>query len=301
MSPIRELPAPVGVEPPNKLSMILGHFLPPAVNVRSIQSLDGHLHSLRLLTLSNGARLLLKSAPRSTTPLLRREQSLLWTEARVLSLLKQSSVPCIPSLLHYEQQNTRLGPAFLLRQYLPGPTLDEMASRLTTQGRQDIDRQLGFLVNVIGQHIAHNFGSLEQVALGTGTRSWREAFLALFESILRDSEDVFVHLPYAEIRHQICRLSPVLDDVKVPRLVICDFGRPSTVLLDPVSKKLLGVVGLGSALWGDVYLAQIFEDPSPAVLDGFASRHIGSEPHSIRQLFTIETETRVQKLKQGGA
>ncbi|XBQ88131.1 hypothetical protein V6000_003763 [Aspergillus fumigatus] len=264
MSPARDL-ALIGLEVPNKLSVVLGHILPSTVYVRSVQCLEGHLHSHRLISLSNGARILLKCSPRPTTRLLRREQFLLGTEARVLRLLRQSAVPCVPSLLYYDPQDTLLGSAFLVH-------------------RRELDRQLGLLMNMIGQHTANSFGTLEQVALGSGTRSWREAFLVHFESILRDSEDVFVHLPYAEIRHQVCRLSPVLDEITLPRLVICAFGRPSAVLLDPVSKQLAGIVGFDSALWGDVYMGEIFEDPSPAVLDGFASRDIDCEPDLIRQL-----------------
>ncbi|KAF4261270.1 hypothetical protein KXW98_000314 [Aspergillus fumigatus] len=250
MSPARDL-ALIGLEVPNKLSVVLGHILPSTV---------------------------------PTTRLLRREQFLLGTEARVLRLLRQSAVPCVPSLLYYDPQDTLLGSAFLVRQYIHGSTLQELESQLTIEDRRELDRQLGLLMNMIGQHTANSFGTLEQVALGSGTRSWREAFLVHFESILRDSEDVFVHLPYAEIRHQVCRLSPVLDEITLPRLVICAFGRPSAVLLDPVSKQLAGIVGFDSALWGDVYMGEIFEDPSPAVLDGFASRDIDCEPDLIRQL-----------------
>ncbi|KAH3466217.1 hypothetical protein KXV78_008105 [Aspergillus fumigatus] len=250
MSPARDL-ALIGLEVPNKLSVVLGHILPSTV---------------------------------PTTRLLRREQFLLGTEARVLRLLRQSAVPCVPSLLYYDPQDTLLGSAFLVRQYIHGSTLQELESQLTIEDRRELDRQLGLLMNMIGQHTANSFGTLEQVALDSGTRSWREAFLVHFESILRDSEDVFVHLPYAEIRHQVCRLSPVLDEITLPRLVICAFGRPSAVLLDPVSKQLAGIVGFDSALWGDVYMGEIFEDPSPAVLDGFASRDIDCEPDLIRQL-----------------
>ncbi|KAG2017035.1 hypothetical protein GB937_005939 [Aspergillus fischeri] len=207
-----------------------------------------------------------------------------FASARTVPAWDRSTFPCVPSLLYYDPHDTLLGSAFLVRQYIHGSTLQELESRLTAEDRRELDRQLGLLVNMIGQHTANSFGTLEQVALGSGTRSWREAFLVHFESILRDSEDVFVHLPYAEIRHQVGRLSPVLDEITLPRLVICDFGRPSAVLLDPVSKQLAGIAGFDSALWGDVYMGEIFEDPSPAVLDGFASRDIDCEPDLIRQL-----------------
>lgn len=259
------------LEEANKLNNVLRRLFPYTVHVQKIKSLDGHLHSLRLLTLSNGVQLMLKSSPYPTTALLRRDRFLLETEARVLALLGQSANPCVPQLFHYDSQTTLLGPSYLVRQYVVGSTLQSMEGHLTVENRKDIDRHLGFLVNVIGQHVAPAFGPLEQVASGCGNRSWREAFIELFEGVLRDAEDMFIHLPYAEIRHEISRLAPALSDVTLPRLVVIDLGRPSQVLLDPGSKQVSGVVDFSTAVWGDVLMAEIFENPSSAMLDGFGS------------------------------
>ncbi|KAJ5093052.1 Aminoglycoside phosphotransferase [Penicillium angulare] len=251
-----------------RFNAVISLLFPSTVHVQQSQNIIGRIHFLRLLTLSNGVRLLLKGAPLPGTPLLRHERYFLETEARFLALLGQSANPCIPQLYHYDPRGSVLGCAYSIRQYMKGSSLSEIQDQITSQEREDVDRHLGFLASTIGQNVAPGFGSLQQVAMGTGKRSWREVFIALFESVLRDAEDMFIHLPYADIRHEVSRLSSVLGEVTLPRLVVLGFGRPSHVLLDETSHQLSGVVDFGSAFWGDILMAEIFENPTPAVLEG---------------------------------
>jgi hypothetical protein len=255
----------------SRLQEVVQLLFPSTVHIQNVDTLEGHVHHLRLLKLSNGLQLVLKSSPSSATPLLRRERLSLETEARALALLGQCANPCIPQLFHYHPHGAPLGTAFLLRQYVKGSTLLETEPLLTHEDRKDIHRHLGFLVNVIGQQVSTSFGPLDKVASGAGSRSWRRAFISLFEEVLRDAEDMFIHLPYGEIREQVLRLAPSLEEVALPRLVIASLGRPSQVLLDPELKQLTGIIDLGSALWGDVLMAEVFEDPSDALFDGFGS------------------------------
>ncbi|KAE8353571.1 hypothetical protein BDV28DRAFT_132859 [Aspergillus coremiiformis] len=271
-------------EATDKLCTVIQRIFNSSVHVNSVSPLDGHLHPICRISLSNGVQLLLKGSPAPMTPLLRREKFVLDTEARALLLLKQSGVPCIPPIFHYNARGNLCDSAFLMRHYITGATLHEMEPWITPQNRRDIDRRLGILAHKIGQHVSDSFGTLEQVASGAGRRSWRDAFVVLFESILRDSEDVFVNLPYAEIRHQLSRLSPALEEITLPQLVVSDFGRPTQVLVDRESKQLSGIVDLGKTLWGDVYMAEIFEEPSSSMLDGFGTRPGKSEMERIRQL-----------------
>lgn len=270
-----------------KLDTILSLLLPAAVHVQKSQKILGHLHSLRLLTLSNGDRLLLKSPPVHGTPLLRQERYFLDSEARFLALLGQSANPCIPQLYHYDPRGTLLGPAFLIRQYVKGTSLLDMKDRITTQQHNDIERHLGFLLSTINQNVAPRFGSLQQVASGIGKRYWRESFWALFEGALRDAEDMFIHLPYAEIRHEVSRLASALDEVTLPRLVVVAFGRPSHVLLDECSKQVSGIVDFSSAFWGDVLMAEIFENPSTSVLEGAGMSLTRTKGEEIRLLMYV--------------
>lgn len=267
-NPSHRDPRVVGSDEYWRIDAILSSLFPPTVHVQQLQNILGHVHSLRHLTLSNGVHLLLKGSPYRGMPLLRQEQCFLETEARFLALLGQSANPCIPQLYQYDPCGNILGSPYLIRQYVKGKSLSEMEGRLTVQEYVNIDRHLGFLASSIAQNVAPGFGSLQQVARGTGRRSWREAFYMLFESVLRDAEDMFIHLPYAEIRHEISRLSASLEEVTLPRLVVVGLGQPSHVLLDSSSNQLSGVVDFSSAIWGDMLMAQIFEKPSPAVLEG---------------------------------
>lgn len=287
MSPSLSAPLISDTELFNPLGSILQRHFPPSVQIKGIYPLKGHLHAINRLVLSNGVQLLLKCSPGPTTPLLRREQLLLETEARALSILEQNGIPFIPSFVHYGLQGGLLGSAFLVRYYVTGATLQEMEAQLTMQDRDNVKRALGSLAHRIGQNVSSTFGSLDQVACGSGKQSWREAFVTLLEGILRDSEDAFVHLPYAEIRHQVRRLSPALEEITSPQLVIVGLGRPSHVLLNPGSKTLAGLIGLENALWGDVHMAEIFEEPSSAVLEGYGSRVMESEAQVARQLLCV--------------
>ncbi|KAL3461272.1 hypothetical protein BJX64DRAFT_162843 [Aspergillus heterothallicus] len=292
------IPAPPDIESDvsERLGSVLQqHFLLP-IHVSGVFPLAGHLHSLYLVRLSNEAHLLWKCSPRPTTPLLRRGHILLDTEARALSLLNKDPIPCIPRLFHYDPLGNLLGPSFLIRHHISGLTLDSLESRLSSQERKAIDRSLGLLGRRISQHMSDSFGSLAQVANAAGKQSWRDAFLNLFEGILRDSEDVFINLPYGEIRYQVSRLSPVLDEILVARLVVINFGHPSHVFVDPESKRLSGISGFGTAVWGDVYMAKIFENPSASTLDGFGSGSVKTLSGRIRQLLYVCPQGHVWKL-----
>jgi hypothetical protein len=271
----------------SRLQNIIQLLFPPTVRVQDVKTLDGHIHPLHQLKLSNGLQLILKFSSRPSTSLLRRERRALETEARVLALLGQSENPCIPQLFHFDPLGGSLGSGFLLRQYARGSTVLEMESLLTPENRQAIDRHLGNLAKIIGKHVALSFGPLEKVANGAGSRSWHQAFIAIFEEALRDSEDMFIHLPYSEIRQQITRLSPALEEITTPQLVIVNLGRPSEVLIDPELKQLSGVIDLGSAFWGDVLLAEIFDNPSSAVLEGYGMSLSHKRLESIRLLLCV--------------
>ncbi|KAF7720104.1 Uncharacterized protein PECH_001219 [Penicillium ucsense] len=267
-----------------QLNAVISSLFPSSVRVQQSENINGHLHGLRRLTLTNGLRLFLKSSPYPGTPLLRHERLCLETEARVLALLGQSANPCIPRLYHYRPSGSTLGPSLLLRQYMEGSSLLEIEGLLNTRERSEVDRHLGFLAMTIGQNVAPKFGSMQQVAQGAGKTSWRDAFCALLEGVLRDAEDVFINLPYAELRHEILRLAPALDEVILPRLTIVSLGRPAHVLLNEQSNQISGVVDLSSACWGDMLMAEIFERPTFAVIEGAGLPLVRTKRESIRVL-----------------
>jgi hypothetical protein len=259
-------------------------LFPPTVYLRATRRLPADVHRVYQLDLSNGYQLVVKFSPLPAVPLLRREQLSLETEAHALTLLAQLGHPCIPRIFRYMPHDPSSSASFLVRQYVSGVLFPEMRSQLSPQDCRNIDRHLGSLIKAISQQMSTAFGSLSQVAAGAGSSSWRESFLSLFEEVIRDAEDMMIHLPYDQIRREIVRLSPALDEITVPQLVIINFGRPSDVLVNPNLKQLAGILDLGSAIWGDVLVAEMFESPSDAFIAGFGSIPSSGKYQSVRSI-----------------
>ena len=216
-------------------------------SVKGMENLSGHVHILRLLHLSNGISLILKIGASTNTELLRHERHCLEAEAYTFNLLAKSKLP-IPQVLRYDSKHKHLGSPLLLTTRLPGITYASVRPYLTRAERSGIDRQLQSLSSIIGQHTSPTFGS---VALKNGYVTWREAFLAMLESVLMDGEDKLVSLPYSQIREEALRLGAALNDVKQAQLVVVGFGEPENVLIDRRTNEVTGLTDFGRAIWAD--------------------------------------------------
>lgn len=274
----------LGTSEDDRFRSVVQSLFPPTVNISSRQLLSTRVHRVQHLKLSNGYQLITKCSPPPSIPLLRRERNALETEVRALAILERIDHPSIPRLYRYIPHGASAHVSLLVRQYVHGIPLAEMQDRLSTKDIDDLDRHLGMLTKIIGQQLSTAFGPLRKVAAGTGSHHWREALVALFEEVLRDAEDMFIHLPYSQIRRELYRWSFALDEIKTPRLVLANFGRPSEVLLDPETRQLSGLLEFGSALWGDVMLAEIFESPSDAFLAGFGPISSSDKLQYIRSM-----------------
>ncbi|PGH18117.1 hypothetical protein AJ79_00745 [Helicocarpus griseus UAMH5409] len=255
----------------------------PSARVLDYETRNGSIFPLCLLKLSNGLELTLKGSARQSTTLLRHEKHSLQTEAAVLSLLAPRNNPFIPRLFAFDVLKFPPRTPFLLKQSLRGVPLSEVEpSSITSADSNRIDEQLGRTVKLLGQFTSTQFGCVHAVARGEGRRSWKHAFMGFIESILCDAEDMFISLPYAEIRHHAARLSPALDGVTEARLVVVNLGDRSNVLVDRHSKQVTGFDDFSVAVWGDVLMAEVFQDPSPALLNGYGSSQMQMDDESLR-------------------
>ena len=227
-----------------------------------METLGGHLHHIKCIKLSNGSRLVLKISPLPNTELLRHERYGLNTEAITFSLLAKSRLP-IPRVLKFDPRSAELGSPFLLMTHLPGVCYANVRQYLTRSERSSIERQLGVLTSIIGQHTSLTFGP---VALGKGYKTWRKAFLEMLESVLMDGEDKLVSLPYAQIRREALRFGSSLDEVKDARLIVMRLGSPENVLIDRRTNEVTGLTDFGSAIWGDWAMMDTEERGDPKTL-----------------------------------
>lgn len=243
----------------------------PSSRVVDAKPLKGHLHPIYLLRLSNGVELTLKMHTRASTSLMRHEALTFETEAKVLSRLCASKFRYAPRLIQFNRRpESGINDNYILREYIRGTALSEIeASPLADNDRQYIERQLGSAVRQIGEHTASSFGTVEAVSSGRGQSSWKRAFLVLVDSLLFEAENKLITLPHVEIRQQAVRLIGALDDVLKPRLVVLAIGKPSHIIVDPSTKRISGFTDFGNAFWADVLFSEVFENPSPAFLQGY--------------------------------
>lgn len=246
----RPLP-PFGISDLNALRKIIQTtFQSTRLVVQCVEDLPNHLHQVRLLHLSNGSRLVLKVDPPASVPLLKHERQALETEALALSLLDQSGLP-IPSIVRHERSGKVLGSPFLITTSLRGLSLAEALPVMNRSDRLAIERQISILEMEIAQHVSPTYGPMPLVCSGQGHVTWREAYKAMLESVLKDAEDVFLNLPYSQIREQVARTEGALDEVQEARLIVLGLGDAENILIDERTNEITGIIDFNNTLWGD--------------------------------------------------
>lgn len=221
------------------------------LTVNHSEELPYHLHQITLLRLSDGSRLILKTDPPPASALVRSEYLYLHTEATILELLATSSLP-IPRVLRYKRKAHPLASSFLLITFLPGVCYSGLEEYLTKAQRKHVDRSIESCRSILGKYSSHTFGPAGLVKAGQGFKSWKEAFIAMLESVMMDGEDIMVNLPYYEIREAISRWESYLEAVTEARLVVPDLRRKQNILIDRSSAEVTGLLDFGKAFWGDV-------------------------------------------------
>ncbi|KAL9123169.1 MAG: hypothetical protein Q9187_000285 [Circinaria calcarea] len=251
MSTAQGAPQPLATSDLNSLRKIIQTtFQSSRVVVQYMEDLPNQLHQVRLLHLSNGSRLILKAKPPASVALLKHERQALETEALALSLLDQSGLP-IPSVVKHERSSKPLGSPFLITTSLRGILLAEALPVMNRSDRLAIERQISTLETAIAQHVSPTFGPMSLVSSGQGHVSWREAYKAMLEGVLKDGEDVFLNLPYSQIRQQVARAEGALDEVQEARLIVLGLGDVENILIDERTNEITGVIDFNNALWGD--------------------------------------------------
>lgn len=253
--------------------------------VQQVERLPGQAHQVCLLQMTDGTRLVLKCPPAVGVRLLRHEQRDIESEAKVLHLVNtQARVPAPERIQYNAQGSSTHGCPYLLRSHLPGTPLSHLLPYLSTSERARIDRSLGTYMYYLSTITAPTFGPSHRAFGGTGSSSWREAFLSLLESVLRDAEDMLVSIPYDSIRYYVGAHGAILNEIRRPQLVGLEVGTSCNVLIDERSKRISGLLGFGNVVWGDPAMAEVFAGASESFWEGFGSSSVKSRNEKIRQL-----------------
>jgi aminoglycoside phosphotransferase (APT) family kinase protein len=254
----------------SSIQKVIRHvFRSSKITVQQAERLQGRLHQVYLTKLADGSALVLKCPPIRNTRTLRHEKHTLETERKTLETLREYTQLPVPQIIKYDSQGGALGAPFIMMSHIPGRRLSELSTCLTTIERNSIDRTLGACVRNLTTLSATQFGLTHRVFAKKGSSSWREAFLALLESALRDSEDMLVNVPYDSVRYYVGRHSHFLDEVTEPRLVALHACDPQNVLIDEHTKRVTGLVGFSNVIWGDPLMSGGIAHGSEAFFEGY--------------------------------
>jgi len=247
-------------------------FRSSRIVVQQVERIQGRFHQVYLARLADGNALVLKCPPNQSIRALRHEKNSLETERKTLETLHEYTQLPVPQVLKFDNHGGSFGSPFLLTSYISGRTLSELAPYLSSYQRTIIERTLGSYVRTLSALSATQFGTTNRVFAKKGSNSWRDAFLALLESALRDSEDMLVTVPYDSIRYYVERHSHFLNEVTEPRLVALNVCDPQNVLIDEHSKQVSGLVGFSNVIWGDPLMSGGIAGGSDAFFEGFGER-----------------------------
>lgn len=208
----------------------------------------GSFNAVYQITLSNGARYVLKLAPHASAPVLRNETNIMQAEVDALQLIKcNTSVP-VPDVFCYSGNPSCCDSPFLIMQWMHGEVYQYASHRYSEETQKNVLFELGAMTSVIHQIHGTAFGMLGNDGLSFPT--WSEAFSTLFQNLLADGMDAEVSLPldYDDLFQLEERVRPFLNDVATPCLLHGDLWLGNVLVHN---EKISALLDLERALWGD--------------------------------------------------
>jgi aminoglycoside phosphotransferase (APT) family kinase protein len=261
-----------------------------ALQTRSvaIDRIEGALFRTFRLQSSSDFYYILRCRPSVSIRLLRHEEDRLQAEVQTLQALRGRSDILVPQLIEYQPTTAVIGSPYFVSGPLRGVLLSDLEPQLSKQALANIDRSLGSFVRRLAAVSGSQFGS-PRIPGSTSTpsslssSSWSKCFTNMLESILRDAEDALISLPYDFIRDQIRRHRITLDQVTQPKLLLLEMLGEGTILVDPRTCTITGLLDWSSAIWGDPFLSDCFYQPSAGFAEGFGKLPNSTTDERIRQ------------------
>jgi Ser/Thr protein kinase RdoA (MazF antagonist) len=257
----------------------------PVGELREATRLEGGFFATTYrVTLADGTRVVVKTAPAATDRLLTHEHDLLRTEALVYGLGGDRPDLLMPRLLGTDFTRTVVPGDVVVASHLDGvPWVDAGFGPPDEDARtRRAQSDLGALVGRLGTVTGAVFGYPQSPALQAST--WREAFTAMVETLLADARRWGVEVPDERIRRALVRHADALGTVTVPHLVHTDLW-PGNVFVGPGTGEVVGIIDTERALWGDPVLDLVGADPMwDGLPSAFAAHHDVTSPATAERL-----------------
>ena len=213
------------------------------------------------VTLADGTRVVVKTAPTATERLLTYEHDLVRSESLVYARVADRPDLLMPRLLHFDGSRTDLPGDVVVASHLAGTPWEDAGFGTVAQDPRAAraQRDLGALMARLHTVTGDRFGYVGAVAARGGPdappglrlhgATWPEAFGRMVEAVLADAARWDVDLRPATVRAALARHTDALAQVTTPVLVHGDLWA-GNLFVDP-DGTLVGVIDPERALWGD--------------------------------------------------
>ena len=247
----------------------LGLVLAPLGVVDRVERLTGGMFATTYrATLTDGTRVVAKTAPTDAGRLLTYELDLVRTEAAVYRLAADRADLLMPNVLLTDFTRTVLAGDVLVVSHLDGiPLID--AGELAAGTADAVQRDLGAFMARLHTVRGDRFG-YPNLEAGLHAPTWPEAFTLMVGALLDDAQRWGTPLPSDDIRDTLDRHLDALATITIPSLVHMDLWA-ANVFIDPATAELTGIIDTERAVWGDPLLElagadQLGLGPAPAAL-----------------------------------
>jgi aminoglycoside phosphotransferase (APT) family kinase protein len=269
--------------------MVAAAFGPDAAIRRYDDLRDGFFNAAYQIDLVSGQRVVLKVAPPADVRVLRYESGILRTEVEMLRLVAEHTNVPVPAVYYHDDARTLIDGEYFLMSFVTGEAYHHVREAYTPQRREMVEQTVGGYLREINSIEGPFFGY--PTMAGQQFRTWRAAFLAMFDNLLQDGIDMNVELPlgYDLLRRQVEHVAPVLDAVRTPRLVHWDLW-DGNIFVEPKTGLITGLIDFERALWGDPLMEFQYRtfETSPAYEAGYGVARL-AEPDALarRTLYNL--------------
>ncbi len=257
--------------------MVTAAFGAHAAIGRYAELRDGYFNAAYQIDLADGRRVVLKVAPAPGVRVMRYEHGILGFEVQVLRLVREHTNVPVPEVYFHDDSLTVIDSPYFLMSFVAGNAYHQVRDSFTPQRRAIVEQTTGTYLHQLNAIPGPYFGY--PALASRGYRSWRQAFLAMFEELLQDGLEKYVGLPveYATLRRQVEAAAPALDDVRTPQLVHWDLW-DGNIFVDPKTGLISGLIDFERALWGDPLMEFQYRtlEISPAFESGYGASLLDS-------------------------
>lgn len=205
--------------------------------------------------LRDGRDVVVKIAPPADIEVMTYEHEMMRNELDAIGLIQEHTRVPVPHIEFVDTTGELIDAPYFFMAFIDAENIGvaEEAGAYTPESVDSFREQLGALTRELNSIVGPHFGPLR----GDGHPTWRAAFAAMFENVLRDGERAGVELvrPYAAFRAVFAENAASLDEVDEPRFVEWDLWMTNAMGRDG---RITALIDHERAFYGDPLIEAVF-------------------------------------------